>query len=108
MGKILIIRHGNRLDFLDPCWQNRTNLPTKDSKNSPLSECGLEQAKEVAAFISTNYQKNNFKVCLIVCSILTFQHVFSSPYLRTLQTAQPTSEYLGLPICVEYSAAEGV
>jgi hypothetical protein len=62
MGKIIIIRHGNRLDFLDPYWMNRMNLPTKDSKNSPLSDCGILQSKEVATFISTNYEKCNIKV----------------------------------------------
>lgn len=63
MGKIIIIRHGNRLDFLDPYWINGPNLLTKDSKNSPLSECGVLQAKEVASFISANYEKGNIKVC---------------------------------------------
>jgi broad specificity phosphatase PhoE len=62
MGKIIVIRHGNRLDFKDPLWMTRSDpsLPTRNETNSPLSECGIQQAEDVAQYISTNY--SNVKV----------------------------------------------
>jgi len=95
MGKIIIIRHGNRLDFIDPLWTNRLDLEllSKNTTNSPLSECGVKQAQDLAHYISSNF--NNVK------------YIFSSPYLRTLQTAHPISCNLNIPIFVENSVAEG-
>jgi broad specificity phosphatase PhoE len=95
MGKVIIIRHGNRLDFIDPLWTHRLdlNLLTKDTANSPLSPCGEKQAQDLSQYISTNFPN--------------VKYVFSSPYLRTLQTANPTCTQLNIPIFVENSVSEG-
>jgi broad specificity phosphatase PhoE len=95
MGRIIIIRHGNRLDFIDPLWTHRLdlNLLTKDTTNSPLSECGLKQAQDLAQHLSSNFPN--------------IKYIFSSPYLRTLQTAHPICSNLNIPIFVENSVAEG-
>jgi len=91
MGKIIVIRHGNRLDFLDKNWLEK-HPEQLEKTNSPLSDCGIQQAVEVASYISKHYD---------------VQKVFSSPYLRTLQTAEPISHKLNIPICVENCIAEG-
>lgn len=95
MGKIIIIRHGNRLDFLDPEWiQNLGEIAwTRDVTNSPLSECGIQQSMELANHLSVHFPN--------------IRYVFSSPYLRTLQTAHPICTKVNIPIYLEYSAAEG-
>jgi len=94
MGRIIIIRHGNRLDFIDPLWANSGDqtLLTCNTTNSPLSVCGFKQSEEVAAYISEKYH---------------VKYIYSSPYLRALQTAHPICTALNIPIFVENSVAEG-
>lgn len=109
MGKIIIIRHGNRLDFYDPLWTNRLdeNLLTKEITNSPLSECGIKQSHALAEYLTSNFPNVKVNFVWIPRNALTCKYIFSSPYLRTLQTAHPICDNLKIPIFVENSVAEG-
>jgi len=90
INKIYIARHGFRLNWLTTNWTSKTGLP----RDPPLAAFGEEQARELA---------EHFKS-------LPLEHrptaIFSSPYYRCLQTAQPTSIALGIPIYVEHGIAE--
>eukprot|EP00761_Pharyngomonas_kirbyi_P014243 gb/GECH01014273.1/.p1 GENE.gb/GECH01014273.1/~~gb/GECH01014273.1/.p1 ORF type:complete len:222 (+),score=57.02 gb/GECH01014273.1/:1-666(+) len=67
-SKIFIVRHGIREDWVNPQWDGG-DLP----HDPPLAAEGFRQAEEIAQFF--NSQNHNIA------------HVFSSPYTRTLQTA---------------------
>ncbi|MBJ7900316.1 MAG: histidine phosphatase family protein [Cyanobacteria bacterium RI_101] len=76
-----LLRHGHRQDFADPDWF----LSAPRRYDPPLSDLGLKQAQELAAYFQSE----------------TVDHLFCSPFLRTLQTAAPIAEGLGLKIKVE-------
>ena len=83
---VWIARHGNRLDFVNPEWFNTA----KRRYDPPLSEDGWVQAKELA---------NRLKGERI-------EHIFSSPFLRTIQTAYCVAQTLNLPIKLEAGLSE--
>jgi broad specificity phosphatase PhoE len=80
------VRHAEREDFVDPDWprKNRRHYDT------PLSDTGHQQARETAEFFSKQ----------------SIQHLFVSPFLRTLQTATPIAEELDLPMKIEDGLCE--
>ena len=83
---VWIARHGNRLDFVHPEWFN-----TADRRyDPPLSEDGLMQAKQLGQRL-----KNE-----------PIAHIFSSPFLRAIQTADCAAEALNLPIKIESGLSE--
>ncbi|XP_062519314.1 ubiquitin-associated and SH3 domain-containing protein A-like [Corticium candelabrum] len=75
---IYIVRHGERLDFVDRLW--RRSNPER-SYDPPLTDKGLLQAKAVGQEIKSK--------------TLDIKHVISSPFSRCLQTAMCISETLG-------------
>ncbi|MCP6760702.1 MAG: histidine phosphatase family protein [Fischerella sp. CENA71] len=83
---IWIARHANRLDFVNPDWF----LTAERRYDPPLSEDGFIQAKQLA---------NRLKKEKIA-------HIFASPFLRTVQTANAVAEVLDLPIKLETGLSE--
>ena len=63
---VWIVRHGLRIDFADPQWVSSSENPY----NPPLHPKGLKQAEETAERLKSE----------------TIDHVFASPFLRTVQT----------------------
>lgn len=83
---VWIARHGNRLDFVNPEWFNTAERPY----DPPLSEDGIEQAQRLG-------QR------LVGEGIV---HIFASPFLRTVQTANEVANCLDLPIKIESGLSE--
>lgn len=83
---VWIARHGNRLDFVNPDWFLTAERPY----DPPLSEDGVIQAKQ----LGQRLQGENIA------------HIFASPFLRTVQTANQVAEALDLPIQVESGLSE--
>jgi broad specificity phosphatase PhoE len=81
-----LARHANRLDFVYPEW---FELAEK-RYDPPLSEDGFIQAQKLAARL----QGENI------------EHIFSSPFLRAIQTAYPVALALQLPLKIEYGLSE--
>jgi broad specificity phosphatase PhoE len=83
---VWIARHANRLDFVNPDWF----LTAQRRYDPPLSEDGFVQAKQLA--IRLREEK--------------ITHIFASPFLRTVQTANAVAEKLDLPIKLETGLSE--
>ena len=83
---VWIARHGNRLDFVNPEWFNTAERPY----DPPLSEDGIEQA-------------NLLGQRLVGEGIV---HIFASPFLRTVQTANEVANLLDLPMKLESGLSE--
>ncbi|KAF8610130.1 phosphoglycerate mutase-like protein [Ceratobasidium sp. AG-I] len=88
--RIYIARHGFRLSWLTNDWVSPTGLP----RDPPLAPHGLEQAISLAKHIASLPEDRRPTL------------LFSAPYSRCLQTANPTAEILGLPILVEHGLGE--
>ncbi len=83
---VWIARHGNRIDFVNPDW-----FLTAEHRYDPhLSEDGHIQAKQLA-----NRLKGE-----------GISHIFASPFLRTVQTANYAAEALDLSIKLEWGLCE--
>lgn len=83
---VWIARHGNRLDFVTPEW-----FETAQRRyDPPLSKDGLIQATE----LGKRLKKENIS------------HIFSSPFLRAIQTADRVAQELDLPIKIEAGLSE--
>jgi len=83
---IWIARHGNRLDFVNPDWFLTAERPY----DPPLSDDGVIQARQ----LGLRLQGENIA------------HIFASPFLRTVQTANQVAEILDLSIKVESGLSE--
>ena len=83
---VWIARHGNRLDFINPEWFN-TAIRRYDP---PLSDDGFVQAAELGQRLKSEQIK----------------HIFASPFLRTIQTANEIAQILDLPIKLEAGLGE--
>ncbi len=83
---VWIARHANRLDFVNPDWF----LTAERRYDPPLSDDGMEQAQQLAKRL----QKEKIS------------HIFTSPFLRTIQTANAVAEVLDLPIKLETGLSE--
>jgi len=83
---VWIARHGNRLDFVNPEWFNTAKRPY----DPPLSEDGILQAKQLGQRLVGE----------------KIAHIFASPFLRTVQTANQVAELLDLPIKLESGLSE--
>jgi broad specificity phosphatase PhoE len=83
---VWIARHGNRIDFVNPDW-----FLTAEYRYDPhLSEDGHIQAKQLANRLKTE----------------KISHIFTSPFLRTVQTANHVAEALDLPLKLEWGLCE--
>ena len=79
--RIFIARHGSRLDDENPDWARQSRRPW----DPPLAPRGRDQAGRLAARLGDSGV--NF--------------IFSSPFLRALETAEPLADILDLPLQVE-------
>jgi broad specificity phosphatase PhoE len=83
---VWIARHGNRLDFVNPDWFLTAERPY----DPPLSDDGAIQAQQLGQRLKAE----------------NIAHIFASPFLRTVQTANAVAEALDLPIKVESGLSE--
>ncbi|MDF2963793.1 MAG: Phosphoglycerate mutase [Paenibacillus sp.] len=86
INTIWLLRHGMRLNFEDENWI----VSAKRPYDSPLSQNGILQANETARFLI------NKKI----------NHIFSSPFQRTLQTSNTIAEILQVPVHAEEGLSE--
>jgi broad specificity phosphatase PhoE len=86
LENIWIARHGNRYDFVYPEWF----LTAWRRYDPPLSDDGIIQAQNLA----TRLKSENIA------------HIFSSPFLRCLQTVYPLAEMLNIPLNLENGLGE--
>jgi broad specificity phosphatase PhoE len=93
MPNLVLIRHAHRLDFIQPAWFETAAYPY----DPPLSAWGWQQALELVPKLLH----------------LPIDRIFTSPYLRTLQTAYPIAAGinrvkpgLGLKLCIENGLRE--
>ncbi|PXF46033.1 Protein UBASH3A-like [Gracilariopsis chorda] len=83
---VYIARHGERIDHVDKSWKQQA-----DSPHDPfLTEVGLRQANSLGQHLSDK----------------RLSHIFCSPFLRTVQTANEVSKVTGLPIKIEPGLSE--
>ncbi len=78
---VWLVRHAHRLDFIQPEWFETAPLPY----DPPLSALGWQQALELIPRLKKFH----------------IQQVFTSPYLRAVQTAYPIAQSRGLLIQIE-------
>lgn len=83
---IWIARHANRLDFVNPDWF----LTAEKRYDPPLSDDGFVQAQQ----LGQRFKQERIK------------HIFASPFLRTVQTANSVAEVLDLEIKLETGLSE--
>jgi broad specificity phosphatase PhoE len=93
MPTLLLIRHAHRLDFIQPEWFETAAYPY----DPPLSALGWQQTWDLTPRLLH----------------LPIDRIFTSPYLRTLQTAYPIASGLnrvqrgvGLKLCIENGLRE--
>jgi broad specificity phosphatase PhoE len=78
---VWLVRHAHRLDFIQPEWFETALFPY----DPPLSALGWQQSLELVPKLRNSH----------------IQQIFTSPYLRTIQTAYPIAQSLGLLIQIE-------
>ncbi|MBO9605841.1 MAG: histidine phosphatase family protein [Paenibacillaceae bacterium] len=78
---VWLLRHGMRQDFEDPDWPRSAPRP----HDPPLTASGLQMAAETGARLGNE----------------PIDHVFASPYMRTLQTAAVIADRRGLRVNAE-------
>ncbi len=83
---VFLVRHGNKIAHDDPHWLKTAKNPEDIS----LSEKGIQQAEETAQLLS------NEKIDVI----------FSSPFYRTLQTANIIAKKLHKKVNIEWGFSE--
>lgn len=84
--KVFIARHGERIDHVNRAWRS-----TADNPADPyLTPRGLEQASALAKHLTQ----------------MQITHIFSSPFYRTLQTANEVSRLTKVPIKIEHGLKE--
>ena len=83
---VWIARHGNRLDFVNPEWFNTATR----RYDPPLSEDGFVQAAELGQRLKRE----------------KIDHIFASPFLRTIQTATEIAQITNMPIKLEAGLSE--
>ncbi|MBD2180703.1 histidine phosphatase family protein [Planktothrix sp. FACHB-1355] len=88
---VWIARHGNRLDFVNPEWFLTAERPY----DPPLYD-GDEGDNGFIQAMQLGQRLKGEKIA----------HIFASPFLRTVQTANQVAEALDLPIKVESGLSE--
>lgn len=86
MQTLWLVRHAQRLDFVCPEWFETASYPY----DPPLSAQGADYSQTLANKLS---QKQ-------------IELIFTSPFLRTIQTAAPLARLLQLPIRLEWGLCE--
>lgn len=83
---IWLARHGLRLDFVNWSWFDEAEHPY----DPPLAPEGEQQALSLANRLKSE----------------NIRHIFASPFLRTVQTAQIVSNILNLSVKIEWGLSE--
>lgn len=86
MQTLWLIRHAQRLDFVEPEWFETARYPY----DPPLSSLGFSSAAALATELGE----------------VRFDRIFTSPFLRTIQTADPLARLLQIPIQLEWGLCE--
>jgi broad specificity phosphatase PhoE len=86
MQTLWLVRHAHRLDFVQPEWFETAIYPY----DPPLSDQGGDRAIDLALQFSQ----------------VPIDRIFTSPFLRTIQTAAPLAKLLRLPIRLEWGLCE--
>jgi broad specificity phosphatase PhoE len=86
MQTLWLIRHADRLDFVQPEWFETASYPY----DPPLSSIGLDSAIRLAQQLGQ----------------VPVQRIFTSPFLRTIQTADPLARQIQVPIQMEWGLCE--
>ena len=86
MQTFWLVRHAHRLDFIEPEWFDRAIYPY----DPPLSAQGHDRAIWLARKFSD----------------LKVDRIYTSPFLRTIQTADPLARALKIPIQLEWGLCE--
>eukprot|EP00276_Gloeochaete_wittrockiana_P009143 CAMPEP_0184646036 /NCGR_PEP_ID=MMETSP0308-20130426/2688_1 /TAXON_ID=38269 /ORGANISM="Gloeochaete witrockiana, Strain SAG 46.84" /LENGTH=350 /DNA_ID=CAMNT_0027075693 /DNA_START=186 /DNA_END=1238 /DNA_ORIENTATION=+ len=86
MRPLYLVRHGERQDSVQPNWTATAPFPN----DPPLTAKGIQQAEAVAGRLAGS----------------GISVIYSSPFLRTLQTADVISRRLGIPIKIERGIGE--
>ncbi len=86
MQTLWLVRHAHRLDFVQPEWFDTATY----RYDPPLSVEGFELATLLAEHISQ----------------VQIDCIYTSPFLRTIQTADPLARLLQLPIRLEWGLCE--
>jgi broad specificity phosphatase PhoE len=101
MPTLLLIRHAHRLDFIQPEWFETAAYPY----DPPLSALGWQQTLELTPKLL------HLPITYGASGII--DRIFTSPYLRTLQTAYPIASGInrvrrgvGLKLCIENGLRE--
>jgi broad specificity phosphatase PhoE len=81
---VWICRHGIRIDQVDPTWRKQ------NGHNPHLAPAGVQQARETGERLRGEGIK----------------HIYSSPFLRAVETAHHIAEALDLPIRIERGLCE--
>ncbi|EJU01884.1 phosphoglycerate mutase-like protein [Dacryopinax primogenitus] len=89
-GYIYIARHGFRLSWITQTWKS----PTATPRDPPLAAYGHDQTKEMTAYFLALPAHERPTV------------IYSSPYYRCLQTANPVADALNIPLYVEHGLSE--
>ena len=83
---VWIARHASRLDFVNPDWHRTAPNPF----DPPLSEEGAIQSRQLGRRLSGE----------------GIARIFSSPFLRAVETAHHVADILDLPVEIEQGACE--
>ncbi len=86
MQTLWLVRHAHRLDFVQPEWFDTATY----RYDPPLSTAGFDQSNLLA------HQLSQIQV----------ECIYTSPFLRTIQTADPLARLLDLPIKLEWGLCE--
>ncbi|ODQ46909.1 hypothetical protein PICMEDRAFT_33339 [Pichia membranifaciens NRRL Y-2026] len=92
---VYIVRHGYRSNWLP--LEQQVAPPTGVDSDPPLAPHGVDQAKELAVFLSRDLAARQLPVP---------QMIFSSPFYRCVETIHPTAQALGLEIHPERGLGE--
>jgi broad specificity phosphatase PhoE len=86
MKTLWLIRHAHRWDFVQPEWFETATYPY----DPPLSPQGFDQAANLVEKFSS----------------IAIDRIYTSPFLRTIQTADPIARSLRLSIQLEWGLCE--
>jgi broad specificity phosphatase PhoE len=86
METLWLVRHEHRLDFIHPEWFETAIYPY----DPPLSIEGKDRAVRLAEKFSR----------------IPIDRIYTSPFLRTIQTANPLAKLLDIPIRLEWGLCE--
>ena len=86
MQTLWLVRHEQRLDFIEPEWFDTATY----RYDPPLSTAGSDRAGCLAQALSQ----------------VRIDRIYTSPFLRTIQTAAPLARLLQLPMQLEWGLCE--